>query len=117
MKDLPIFVKWLELTDWVLHGVQRFPRHTRFILSNRMGERTLDIMEDIVTAIYTKNRGELLDRINRNLEIMRVLYRIAYGQHYISEKQYRYIAKELNETGRMVGGWKRSGGGVDEAAP
>ncbi|MBA7669023.1 hypothetical protein ES703_77149 [subsurface metagenome] len=39
------------------------------------------------------------------MEKLRVMFRISYERKYLSINQYRYISSELNETGKMVGGW------------
>lgn len=68
---------------------------------------TLDVLELIIEAIYTKERVYILNKVNLLIEKLRVLYRLSYERRYISEKQYVYIAKELDEAGKMTGGWKK----------
>ncbi|MDM8550050.1 diversity-generating retroelement protein Avd [Desulfobacterales bacterium HSG2] len=106
-ENYPIFVKWLEATDWILERLDKYPKSVRSTISNRIADMTLDVMEQIIEAIYTKNRSPILDRINLHIEKLRVMFRISFKRRYISKKQYAYISESLNETGRMVGGWKK----------
>jgi hypothetical protein len=41
------------------------------------------------------------------MEKQRVLFRIAHDRRYISTRQYEYIAKAIDEAGKMTGGWRK----------
>ncbi|MBF0227934.1 MAG: diversity-generating retroelement protein Avd [Desulfobacterales bacterium] len=103
----PIFIKWLNAMDWILNNVELFPKSARFTVSSRIANLTLDVAENIIEAIYTKERAHILDKINMQLEKLRMLYRICYKRKYISSTQHEYISGVFNETGKMVGGWRK----------
>ncbi len=104
----PVFVKWFEAVDWILNSVEKFPKSVRFTISSRITNISLDVMERIIEAIYSKNRVHILDQINLDLEKLRVMFRICHRRKYISVKQYEYIGEIVTETGKMIGGWKKS---------
>lgn len=109
MKDeYPLYVHWYATLDWLLATAERFPKNARFSLASRIANLGLDVMEGVVECIYSKNRGFLLDRINLNLEKLRIFMRIAHDRRYISTRQYEHISGELDTAGRMTGGWKKS---------
>jgi hypothetical protein len=105
--DYPIFVQWYKTLDWILATIENFPRKARFSVASRLVDQSLDTVELIIDAIYTKNRLPVLDKINLSLEKQRILFRIAHDRNYITLRQYEYISKELNEVGKMVGGWRK----------
>ncbi len=107
-ENYPLFVKWTSVLDWILDKSEKLPKSIRFSLASRIADYALDIMEGIIEAIYSKEKGILLDKINLDIEKLRVLFRICHQRKYISNTQYEYISKELDETGKMVGGWKKS---------
>jgi len=108
MKDrYPLFVHWYKTLDWILSAVERFPKSVRFSLASRTADAALDAMEGVVEAIYSKNRGYLLDRFNLRLEKLRVFFRIAHDRRFISTRQYEHIAESIDQAGRMAGGWKK----------
>jgi len=39
------------------------------------------------------------------LEMLRMFNDLSYDLHYIDIKRYELIAKQLNEIGRLLGGW------------
>ena len=106
--NYPLFVHWYKTLDWIITTIERFPKQARFTIGQRLLDSSLDIVERIVEAIYTKKRAHILDQINLSLEKQRVLFRLAHDRRYISTRQYEYIAKALDEAGRMTGGWRRS---------
>jgi hypothetical protein len=106
-EDYPIFVKWLSATDWILDTVEKYPKSVRFTVTNRIANLTLDIMEGIIEAIYTKKRSYILERVNLYIEKLRVLFRVSFTRRYISQRQYEYVSEILDETGKMIGGWRR----------
>ena len=98
---------WYRTLDWILVAVERFPKSARFSLASRIADLALDAMELIIEAIYTQERGHILDQLNLYMEKLRVLFRIAHHRRYLSNAQYEFIAKAVNEAGRMAGGWRK----------
>ena len=108
-EDYPLYVHWYQTLDSILNRAEAFPRNARFSLGNRVADAGLDVMEGIVRAIYSGNRGPLLAEVNMKLEWLRVLFRIAHRRRYLSTRQYEAMAKDIDQAGRMVGGWAKAG--------
>ncbi len=104
-ENYPIFKKWYAISNWILETTDKYPKSSRFTFSNRISNLSLDTLELITEAIYSKNKTIILDKISINLEKVRVLMRMSKDRKYISEKQYEFIIREVNEVGKMVGGW------------
>ena len=104
-EEYPVFRHWYKTLDWILDSCERFPKSVRFSLSSRMANIGLDVTERIIEAIYTKPRRRILTEANLHIEKLRVLFRISYERKYLSMQQYEYISGELNEAGKMIGGW------------
>jgi len=107
-EDYPLFVKWLDATDWILDTIEKYPKSVRFTISGRIGNITLDVMEGIIEAIYTKDRTHILERLNLDIEKLRVMFRISYKRKYTSGRQYEHVSELLDDTGKMLGGWKKN---------
>lgn len=107
-EDYPLFVEWSKTLDWILDVAEKYPKSVRFTLSGRIANLGLDVLEGIIEAIYSRNRVEKLKSINLCIEKLRVLFRISHQRRYISTKQYEYISQRLDESGRMVGGWRKA---------
>lgn len=106
-KDLPVFIKWLDFLEWLLPVTDNFPKKVRFSFSDRINKLALDVVEDLVEARYMRDKREVLHRANLRLEKMRVLLRIANKLRFLDYKRYEYSMKQINEVGKMLGGWLR----------
>lgn len=104
----PLFIKWRKITDWVLDTVEKFPKSVRFTISSKIAEMTLTVVELIIEAIYAKDKRHILEKINLYMEKLRVFFRICYERKYISISQFEYICVEIDEAGKMTGGWLKS---------
>lgn len=97
-----------NLLIWLIPLLDNFPRNRRFTLGERLENGLLEILELLVQAAYTKNKGELLKRANLRLAVVRHLWRIAYELKTIPTKRYAHGAKLLEDLGRQIGGWLKS---------
>jgi hypothetical protein len=106
-KDLPIFIKWMDFLKWLLVTIDGFPKKARFNFSDRLTNLSLQIVEDLVEARYSKNKGPVLRRANMNLEKIRILMRICFELRFFSRKAYEHSSFLINEVGKMLGGWMK----------
>lgn len=104
----PLFAQWYKITDWLLTTTEAMPVKIRYSISNRIITLTMDNVEMITEAIYRKSKHGVLNKINLNIEKLRILLRICCDRRYISEKQFIYICEQLNTAGKMCGGWIKS---------
>lgn len=105
MNDYPLFEHWYKTTDWILDRCDKMPKLARFVVVNRMANFTIDILELITEAIYSKQKIAFLQKINLNLEKLRIFFRLCKDRQYINISQYEYISIEINTAGKMCGGW------------
>jgi len=104
-EDYPLFMHWYKTLDWILDRTEKMPKSVRFSISTRIASTGIDIIENIIETIYTKDKWKHLRNMNMNFEKLRVLFRICHERHYISTRQYQYISEQINEAGKMCGGW------------
>lgn len=116
--ELPVVVsKWYAYAKWVLERVESFPKSQRFILGQRLSNHVMDVLELLVKASYARDhKNELLRAANEGIEMTRWVLRMAHDRKLLAPKQFEFSAVQLNECGRMVGGWLKSRG-EDAQAP
>jgi hypothetical protein len=100
--------KLYDVIMWLMGRVERFPRSQRFTLGDRILNISLDTLDLLIEATYTRKRLPLLQKANVQLEKLRFLIRLCQDLKLLSTKQYAYISGEINEVGKLVGGWIRS---------
>ena len=104
----PVLEKTYQFVLWVVPTVEKFPRSQKLLLSDRIQNSALDVLEGLVEAAYTKARAPILARVNLDLEKLRYLFRLAKDLHYLDLRRYEFAARALDEIGRMVGGWRQA---------
>lgn len=105
LEDYNIFVRYYKFFKYMLDKIDKFPRVSKFTIGDRITNLLCDIQENIIEAIYTKNRYDILKNTNLKLEKLRIYIRISLERSYISIKQSEYIFNEINDIGKMLGGW------------
>ncbi len=103
----PALEAMYQLVRWLIPTVDRFPRRQKFLLGDRIQTTALTGLERLVEATFTRNRGRLLDRVNVDLDKLRLLLRLAKELGYLDLRRYEHAARRLDEVGRLVGGWRR----------
>ena len=106
--ELPLFVHWEKTLRDILSRTEKFPKRIRFTLSSRIDLLAIEILEKIVEARYAKDKSTALLQASLSLEKLRVLVRITHEDRHLDFKGYEYISRNINEAGRMLGGWIRS---------
>lgn len=107
-ENYPLFVHWYRTLDWILTTSGSFPKSVRFSIASRITTLSLDIIESITEAIYSKDKVPIFDSMNLDFEKLRILFRISHDRKYIAARQYEYISKAIDEAGRMAGGWRKN---------
>lgn len=104
----PVVTKSYDLILWMLPKLAKFPREQRFLLGDRIETTLLDCLELLIEANYSKEKAGILKNVNLKLEKLRFLVRISRDMHYINIQSYEFMARSINEIGKMVGGWLKS---------
>jgi len=70
----------------------------------------LDVIEAIFTASHTSKEAKLkvLEKASLKLNLLRVLVRMSKEIKVIDNKKYIFLQKDIDEIGRMLGGWIKS---------
>ena len=107
--DAPkVLIQWYNYAKWMLERVESFPKSQRFILGQRLANHLMDVLEILVRATYARDKRALLIEANQGIEMTRWIVRMVSDRKLLSAKQFQYSAVQLNECGRMVGGWLKS---------
>lgn len=93
---------------WLVPAVERFPRSQKFLLGDRIQGAALDVLEALVEATYSRQRGGHLARANLGLEKLRLLFRLAHDLRHLDSRRYEHAARGIDETGRRIGAWRKA---------
>jgi hypothetical protein len=109
--ELLVLTHWEAFVAWLLDHCARWPRSTRFSLTQRLENHALDVLELLIVARYqpTKRRSSLA-QANLALERMRFLCRIARTRRIMSGRAFEKATGDIDEAGRMLHGWRQRSG-------
>ena len=102
---LPILVQWEKVLGDLLDRTQKFPKAVRFTFSTRIDNLALGVLERLIEARYSRERTGTLRAANLDLEKLRILLRLCHERQYLDHRGFEHVVRNLDETGRMVGGW------------
>ena len=107
-KITPVVEKHYQLVLWMLPKIANFPKDQRFLLADRIERILLDILEMLIEAVYSKNKRELLIKVNLKLDVLRFMMRITKDMKYVNINSYDFFSQSVLEIGKMVGGWLKT---------
>ncbi len=107
-ENLKIFTKFYDLTIWLHQRVIKFPKNSRFTLGQRVENTAFGILELIVVANTTFDKDlrlEIQKKIGTELEVLRILMRVAKDLKFINIGSYKFGCEKILEAGKILGGW------------
>ena len=84
INDLKVFQKIYDFLLYIYPALQKYPKSERFTLRLRIENSLLDVLEEIISAHYLKDKHEHLRKANPELEKLRVFIRLSYDLKYIN---------------------------------
>lgn len=86
-----------------------FPKTRRYTLGQKIDQITLDIFELIFkTNVSAKDqKTEIMQNVSSKIDLLKILIRLAYDNKDLKTASYLNLQENLQEIGRMAGGWLR----------
>jgi len=105
----PVLESGYRFVLWLLPALEQLPRSYKFTLGDRMAVTGLNLLDHLLAAAYTRRRGEVLAQANLDIDRLRYMFRLAVDLRLLDLRRYEHAARSLDEIGRQVGGWLKSG--------
>lgn len=101
-KSKKVYGTWFKV-------VTEFPKLYRYTLGGKIEDSFLDMLEFIFSSIYLSPDQKIstLNQAITKLNSVQFFLQIAWENKCVSSKQYTDLSTELEEIGRMLGGWKK----------
>jgi len=104
-KITPVVEKHYKLILWLLPKMANFPKDQKFLLADRIERILLDILEMLIEANYSRQKRDILIKVNLKLDVLRFMMRISKDMKYVNISGYDFFCQSAIEIGKMVGGW------------
>ena len=103
--DLKVFQKVQDFLLWIKPTVQRFAKVHKYSLGIQLENEVIELLKQIVRANFKRDKKETIEECFIHYEIVKILIRLSNDYKLLNIKQYKFAAKELDEIGKLLGGW------------
>lgn len=90
--------------------IQLFPKKDKYTLGQKIDNLILDTIELISLAANSQKEEKYntLQKASLKIDLLKTLIRLSKEVKALDNKKYIQLQQELQEIGRMIGGWLRS---------
>ena len=108
--DIPIFKKTYDLYKTFYSYRGTIPKQDRYTIWAKCENTILEIIEEILRASqsYKIEKLPALNHASLKLNLLRVSFRLMKEVRAIDNKRYVILEGQIDEIGRMLGGWIKS---------
>ena len=84
-------------------------RTERFGLGKKIDDLLLELLELLRQSEYTAPQAKilLLEKVDLTVDALRFFLQLAWDSDLIQDTPYAKLGQNIEEIGRMAGGWKR----------
>jgi hypothetical protein len=104
-QESPIFVRTYKWLQWMMEITRGFPKSQRFVMAQRLQQKSLDFYDHLIAAGRRVNVSKNLEQADVLLEQLRLNVRLSKDLGLLGPRQYEHAARMLDEIGRLLGGW------------
>jgi len=111
LESLMIYKQYIELIYYTEKITIKYPKSEKLSLVTSIKNNTYDGMKKIIQAQkeYTKSkRIIILNELDTDLKMLKVLIRISYKSKYINSKNYAAWSKKIFNISNLLGVWINS---------
>ncbi len=117
-EHLPIYRSAFDLAVHLETVVRNFSRYHKYTLGSELRDGSRQILEGIIEANNSRERGALLEKLRRELEWFKVLARLCHESGaFRNTRAYLYVAEEIVGIAKQNEGWLRQTGKRGAASP
>jgi len=91
-----LFQKSYDLVKWIYPAVNKFPKSQRLILSQRIENTSIEILEMVISLSY-KDSKLVRKHILFEIQKLQVLMRLSKDLSFLDFKKYEYVSGLLKE--------------------
>ena len=106
---LPIYIKTYEFIKLVYRTVRQFRKEYKYALGADLEQIIWQVLDEIIKTNSLpdaeKNKG--IEKISELFDKFKIRFRLAYELGLIPAKKFGTAQKEMEEIGKMIGGWQK----------
>jgi len=105
--QIPLIQKTYDLYKSTYQYTKTFPKSDKYSLGEKIKNLILQILELLTQAETAKRdwKMPILEKTSRKLNLLKLLVRLANEIKILDHKKYLVLQEQIQEIGRMNGGW------------
>ena len=111
LESLMIYKQYIELIYYTEKITIKYPKSEKLSLVTSIKNNTYEGMKKIILAQKEYNKGKriiILNELDTDLKMLKVLIRISYKNKYINSKNYAAWSKKIFNISNLLGAWINS---------
>ncbi len=108
--DVPIIKKMYDFYLNIHAHQKNIPKLERFTIWKKLQDTSIITIENLIHIGYTEQskRLEILLNTGIQIDLLRFFIRLSFDTKTINQKTYIKFQSQIDEIGRMLGGWIKS---------
>ncbi len=104
---LPLYIKTYDFVKLIYQISHQFPKEYKYGLGAEMQKIAWDILDEIVrvNSLPDLEKRQGINRISALFDRFKIRFRLAYELGFLPAKKFAFAQSEIQEIGRMIGGW------------
>ena len=115
LEDLKLFHKWYEFMKWLHSLLNKFPKSEKYTMAQKIENISMNVLEGIIQSNNDFDKTDSIKKTIVELDKLRVFFRMSKDLNFISFNQYEFGVKQIDEIGRMLGGWLKKYGKFEDS--
>jgi four helix bundle protein len=108
--NLPVIKKIYELYKNFYGYSKLFPKKDKYTLGNKCEMYILSVLELLIAAGSASKNEKIgfIRKANIKFDTLKIFLRLGNEIKMLDDKKYLVLQKQIQEIGRMIGGWQKS---------
>lgn len=106
---LPLYLKTYEFIKIFYKITHQFPKEYKYSLGAEAQKIMWEILDEIirVNSLMNIDKKQGIEKISLLFDQFKIRFRLAYDLGIVPVKKFALAQGELEEIGKMIGGWKK----------
>ena len=104
-EELKILQKTYDMIEYGYSALRQYPKSEKHTLAADTKQSMYTLMRLIIRANKRYHKKTTLQDIDIELDTLRHFIRLGNGLGFLPFKKYEVWSRQLNEIGKMLGGW------------
>ena len=106
--DLKVRQKCEDMLQYGYQAVRHFPKSERHVLSQEIRSTMWRVLRLVIVCNRRYHKKTTMQDLDAELDLLRSQVRLAMQLQFLPFKKYEVWSRQIDEIGRMIGGWFKS---------